>query len=113
MLKVQSEVTRKTMTRRLSALLLAITMVFQLVAPQASFAKQGTKKTNGSGAKIAQQDKKKYRKIGVINGASYDGKVMNALNREAAKNRKMKRPHRALAYSVPGPISVTITNRAM
>ena len=91
MLKVQSEVTRKTMTRRLSALLLAMTMVFQLVAPQASFAKEGTKKTNRAGAKVAQQDKKKYRKIGVINGTSYDGKIMNALNREAAKNRKTQK----------------------
>ena len=91
MLKVQSEVTRKTMTRRLSALLLAMTMVLQLVAPQASFAKEGTTKTNGSGAKIAQQDKKKYRKIGAINGTSYDGKIMNALNREAAKNRKTQK----------------------
>lgn len=103
MLKVQSEVTRKTMTRRLSALLLAITMVFQLVAPQASFAKQGTKKTNGSGAKIAQQDKKKYRKIGVINGNSYDGKVMNALNREAAKNRKMKKAAPGISLFSAGP----------
>ena len=103
MLKVQSEVTRKTMTRRLSALLLAITMVFQLVAPQASFAKEGTTKADGSGAKIAQQDKKKYRKIGVINGASYDGKVMNALNREAAKNRKMKKAAPGISLFSAGP----------
>lgn len=68
------------MNKKIASLLIALVMLLQIFAPQTSFAKENVRPTH-----------EKYVKIGVINAKSYDAKIMNALNREAAKNRKIKK----------------------
>ena len=64
------------MTKRLASLILAIAMFLQIIAPQAIFAKEEVK---------APEDG--LVTVGVINGDSYDAKLMLELNRLTAKNR--------------------------
>ena len=68
------------MNKKIASLLIALVMLLQIFAPQTSFAEENVRPTH-----------EKYVKIGVINAKSYDAKIMNALNREAAKNRKIKK----------------------
>ena len=65
------------MNKRITSLFLAFTMLLQIFLPQNIFAE---------GDKSLPQDK--YVKVGMIDGKSYDAKIMNELNRIAAKNRK-------------------------
>ena len=67
----------KEMNKRITSLFLAFTMLFQIFLPQNIFAE---------GDKSLPQDK--YVKVGMIDGKSYDAKIMKELNRIAAKNRK-------------------------
>ena len=67
----------KEMNKRITSLFLAFTMLLQIFLPQNIFAE---------GDKSLPQDK--YVKVGMIDGKSYDAKIMNELNRIAAKNRK-------------------------
>ena len=67
----------KEMNKRITSLFLAFTMLLQIFMPQNIFAE---------GDKSLPQDK--YVKVGMIDGKSYDAKIMNELNRIAAKNRK-------------------------
>ncbi len=67
----------KEMNKRITSLFLAFTMLFQIFLPQNIFAE---------GDKSLPQDK--YVKVGMIDGKSYDAKIMKGLNRIAAKNRK-------------------------
>lgn len=62
------------MTKRLASLILAIAMFLQIIAPQAIFAKEEVK---------APEDG--LVTVGVINGDSYDAKLMLELNRLTAK----------------------------
>ena len=65
------------MNKRITSLFLAFTMLLQILMPQNIFAE---------GDKSLPQDK--YVKVGMLDGKSYDAKMMNELNRIAAKNRK-------------------------
>ena len=67
----------KDMSKRITSLFLAFAMLLQILMPQNIFAE---------GDKSLPQDK--YVKVGMIDGKSYDAKIMNELNRIAAKNRK-------------------------
>lgn len=67
------------MTKRLASLILAIAMFLQIIAPQAIFAKEEVK---------APEDG--LVTVGVINGNSYDAKLMLELNRLTAKNRRKR-----------------------
>ena len=67
----------KEMNKRITSLFLAFTMLLQILMPQNIFAE---------GDKSLPQDK--YVKVGMLDGKSYDAKMMNELNRIAAKNRK-------------------------
>ena len=65
------------MSKRITSLFLALIMILQILIPQNIFAEEEKK---------LPQDK--YVKVGMIDGKSYDAKIMNELNRIAAKNRK-------------------------
>lgn len=65
------------MSKRITSLFLALIMILQILIPQNIFAEE---------EKNLPQDK--YVKVGMIDGKSYDAKIMNELNRIAAKNRK-------------------------
>ena len=65
------------MSKRITSLFLALIMILQIFIPQNIFAEE---------EKSLPQDK--YVKVGMIDGKSYDAKIMNELNRIAAKNRK-------------------------
>ena len=65
------------MSKRITSLFLALIMILQILIPQNIFAEE---------EKSLPQDK--YVKVGMIDGKSYDAKIMNELNRIAAKNRK-------------------------
>ena len=65
------------MSKRITSLFLALIMLLQILIPQNIFAEEG---------KSLPQDK--YIKAGMIDEKSYDAKIMNELNRIAAKNRK-------------------------
>lgn len=67
----------KEMSKRITSLFLALIMILQILIPQNIFAEE---------EKNLPQDK--YVKVGMIDGKSYDAKIMNELNRIAAKNRK-------------------------
>lgn len=67
----------KDMSKRITSLFLAFAMLLQILIPQNIFAE---------GDKSLPQDK--YVKVGMLDGKSYDAKIMNELNRIAAKNRK-------------------------
>ncbi|WP_020693782.1 InlB B-repeat-containing protein [Peptoniphilus grossensis] len=67
----------KEMSKRITSLFLALIMILQILIPQNIFAEEEKK---------LPQDK--YVKVGMIDGKSYDAKIMNELNRIAAKNRK-------------------------
>ena len=67
------------MTKRLASLILAIAMFLQIIAPQAIFAKEEVE---------APEDG--LVTVGVINGDSYDAKLMLELNRLTAKNRRKR-----------------------
>ena len=67
----------KDMSKRITSLFLAFAMLLQILMPQNIFAE---------GDKSLPQDK--YVKVGMLDGKSYDAKIMNELNRIAAKNRK-------------------------
>ena len=60
----------KEMNKRITSLFLAFTMLFQIFLPQNIFAE---------GDKSLPQDK--YVKVGMIDGKSYDAKIMKGLNR--------------------------------
>ena len=67
----------KEMSKRITSLFLALIMILQILIPQNIFAEE---------EKNLPQDK--YVKVGMIDGKSYDAKIMNELNRIAAKKRK-------------------------
>ena len=67
----------KEMNKRITSLFLALIMLLQIFIPQNIFAEED---------KNLPQDK--YVKVGMIDAKSYDAKIMNELNRIAAKNRK-------------------------
>lgn len=67
------------MTKRVSSLFLAIVMLLQMVVPQTAIAKEGAKAPSDN-----------LVKVGMINGNSYDSKLMLELNRQTAKNRKKR-----------------------
>lgn len=67
------------MTKRVSSLVLAIVMLLQILVPQTTIAKEEVKSPSD-----------KQVQIGLINGNSYDSKLMLELNRLTAKNRKKR-----------------------
>ena len=67
------------MTKRIASLVLAVAMLLQTLVPQISIAKEEIK-----------APKDNLVKVGVINGDSYDPKLMLELNRLTAKNRVRK-----------------------
>lgn len=64
------------MSKRVSSLVLAIVMFLQILVPQTTIAKEEVKAPSDD-----------LVKVGVINGNSYDSKLMLELNRLTAKNR--------------------------
>ncbi|CAC9929069.1 hypothetical protein PEPCOX59622_00485 [Aedoeadaptatus coxii] len=67
------------MRKRVSSLVLAIAMLLQTLVPQTIIAKEGAKAPSDN-----------LVKVGMINGNSYDSKLMLELNRLTAKNRKKR-----------------------
>ena len=67
------------MSKRVSSLLLAIAMLLQTLVPQTAIAKEGAKAPSDN-----------LVKVGMINGNSYDSKLMLELNRQTAKNRRKR-----------------------
>lgn len=67
------------MTKRVSSLVLAIVMLLEILVPQTTIAKEEVKSPSD-----------KQVQIGLINGNSYDSKLMLELNRLTAKNRKKR-----------------------
>ena len=80
------------MYKRLISWLLALAMLLQIVVPQTTLAKVDVKPHNDNLVKVGQ-----------IGANSYDGKVMNALNRFVAKNRKTKVVKSGTTLFSPGP----------
>ena len=67
------------MTKRVSSLVLAIVMLLQMLVPQTTIAQEYTKAPSDN-----------LVMAGVINGNSYDAKLMLELNRLTAKNRRKR-----------------------
>lgn len=67
------------MTKRVSSLVLAIVMLLEILVPQTTMAKKEVKAPSDN-----------LVKVGLINGNSYDSKLMLELNRLTAKSRKKR-----------------------
>lgn len=67
------------MTKRISSLVLAIVMLLEILVPQTTMAKKEVKAPSDN-----------LVKVGLINGNSYDSKLMLELNRLTAKSRKKR-----------------------
>ncbi|MHC5098693.1 hypothetical protein ACYSNN_02080 [Peptoniphilus genitalis] len=67
------------MTKRVFSLVLAIVMLLQILVPQTIIAKEEVKSPSD-----------KQVQIGLINGNSYDSKLMQELNRLTAKSRRKR-----------------------